>query len=353
MIIKKIISNALVRVGVDSLFRKINKKKLLAISYHGICENNQCPGLFSHLPISIFEYQMKWLKKNYHILSMEELLCYIKRKKPFPDSSAIITFDDGFMSNYDLAFPILTELNIPATIALTVNYIGTNKSLWFDDLFRLLKFAKANGVNGECIKKIFRKNIPGQFMNNIIELYQILSSEMKKHEHSYIVDRLNEFKEYLGQNCCEQDRYARLLNWEQVRVMSDSGLIEFALHTANHRILTKIPDHELDDEILKPKLQIESIINKKIKCFCYPNGTPEIDFDFRHERYLEKIGFECAFCTGEYLNAFNRNPFRLGRKPAGNDFTSNKDFFKLNLSGITESLYRPIQNALNICNYQC
>ncbi len=82
-------------------------------------------------PVGSFRQQMLFLKQNYTITSMEELLGDDQtpqtigdgRKKP----KILITFDDGYRDNYRNAYPILKELWLPATIFLITGMIGTDK----------------------------------------------------------------------------------------------------------------------------------------------------------------------------------------------------------------------------------
>lgn len=70
-----------------------------------------------------FFAQMRWLKRlGFQGLSLQEGAEYIYKKKH--GKIAIITFDDGFRSVYDVAMPILNELGFTATCFFVLNQIN-------------------------------------------------------------------------------------------------------------------------------------------------------------------------------------------------------------------------------------
>ena len=64
-----------------------------------------------------FEAQMQELKnKNISVIPMQDFLAWRRGEKAIPPKSAIITFDDGWKSQYDVAWPILKKFNYPLTL---------------------------------------------------------------------------------------------------------------------------------------------------------------------------------------------------------------------------------------------
>jgi peptidoglycan/xylan/chitin deacetylase (PgdA/CDA1 family) len=57
---------------------------------------------------------------GYRTLSLLEVADCLRRGAPFPDHSFVITFDDGYRSVYDEAFPVLQHYGLSATVFLTV-----------------------------------------------------------------------------------------------------------------------------------------------------------------------------------------------------------------------------------------
>ena len=74
---------------------------------------------------SEFETQMAWLEENgYQTISVSELLDFLDGKGSLPERPVLITFDDGYIDNYQCAFPILKKHNMKACIFLISEYVS-------------------------------------------------------------------------------------------------------------------------------------------------------------------------------------------------------------------------------------
>jgi biofilm PGA synthesis lipoprotein PgaB len=63
--------------------------------------------------------QLDWLKNNgYHFVDVNAVLADEAGKKPLPDKAVLITFDDGYRSMFEHAYPILKLFKAPAVVAL-------------------------------------------------------------------------------------------------------------------------------------------------------------------------------------------------------------------------------------------
>lgn len=72
-----------------------------------------------------FDEQMRLLRADgYRLVSLEDITTALENGVEFGPRTVAVTFDDGFGDNYARAFPILTRLEIPATIFVTVFAIG-------------------------------------------------------------------------------------------------------------------------------------------------------------------------------------------------------------------------------------
>jgi peptidoglycan/xylan/chitin deacetylase (PgdA/CDA1 family) len=66
-------------------------------------------------------------EKGYQTISLLEALNFLRQGMPFPERSLVITFDDGYQTVYDEAFPILQRYSMSATVFLTVGERGMTK----------------------------------------------------------------------------------------------------------------------------------------------------------------------------------------------------------------------------------
>lgn len=64
-----------------------------------------------------FELQMQTLAEaGYTAVTFDQLLAYVQDGEPLPERPVCITIDDGYLSNYEIAWPILEQYGMKATI---------------------------------------------------------------------------------------------------------------------------------------------------------------------------------------------------------------------------------------------
>ena len=74
-----------------------------------------------------FRMHMTAIKVNFTPISLRRYYQYVTctdGSVTLPDNPIIVTFDDGYLSNYEIAYPILKELEIPATIFVVTDTVG-------------------------------------------------------------------------------------------------------------------------------------------------------------------------------------------------------------------------------------
>ena len=76
------------------------------------------------ISVDNFKEHLDYLKKNnYKTLTMEEFYNWKTGKIDLPYKSVLITFDDGFLSNYEYAFKMLKNYNMNASVFIVGSFI--------------------------------------------------------------------------------------------------------------------------------------------------------------------------------------------------------------------------------------
>lgn len=80
------------------------------------------------IPTAKFRQQMELVKaSNIPVITMPQFLAWRRGETELPPQSILITMDDGWQSVYTDAFPIMKELQLPFTLFLYKNYVGSHR----------------------------------------------------------------------------------------------------------------------------------------------------------------------------------------------------------------------------------
>ena len=83
---------------------------------------------FMIMPPETFAAQMEYLaRNNYNVIRLADLADFLSGKRPLPPRAVVITFDDGHVSSYQHAYPILRKHGFAATFFLYTDFFGCRR----------------------------------------------------------------------------------------------------------------------------------------------------------------------------------------------------------------------------------
>jgi len=97
------------------------KDNAVILLYHHVSDST--PKMTSVSPHTFREH-MQHLANHHQVLPLKEVIETLRNKKPLPDKTVVITFDDGYKNIYENAHPILKEFSFPYTIFINPPLIG-------------------------------------------------------------------------------------------------------------------------------------------------------------------------------------------------------------------------------------
>ena len=75
------------------------------------------------MPLRLFEKQIKYLKKEFQIISLDYLYECLKNNYKLSPKDVVVTFDDGYKNNNNIVLPILSTMDIPFSVFVSTNHI--------------------------------------------------------------------------------------------------------------------------------------------------------------------------------------------------------------------------------------
>jgi peptidoglycan/xylan/chitin deacetylase (PgdA/CDA1 family) len=251
---------------LNNVFRY--KKDSLRIGYYHIVSSQSKEYLFHQKKISpeVFKEQLSFLKKHFHIISLNEALQMAEKKQSFY-RKLVLTFDDGFSENYSVVAPILKERKIPATFFLIGNCIDNKDLMWRNKLLVLARKA------GKRLPKIIAKattifGLPPMYGYENILNWSLRTWPMAKKEeianYCWNSADVGTIQEYLQKN-------QPFLTAEQIRSLISEGF-EIGSHSMSHPVFSRLSYHEFEEEILASVHLFETMFGQTITSFSYPFG---------------------------------------------------------------------------------
>lgn len=281
-------------MGLHPWIIRLNRRRPKVLLYHA-CDEEESDftrDLGSNTPPSLFERHLEFLARHYRVVPLSAV-----EADPVPEGAVVITFDDGYRSVYEHAFPLLRARGMAATVYLVADVVGGGRLVWVNELNALLR------RGGDPALRAARRRLGARSAAGAREL---VAAAQARYDPGLIQELIAELR---GLAPVPPDRPGErlYLGWEEVEEMAGHQ-ITFGNHTASHPSLARLSESAQRLEIAGGR---EPLARRLGDCrtLAYPFG----DHDAVSRRLAAELGHTTVMEVGCVGGPLRRD--RIGRIP--------------------------------------
>ena len=236
---------------------------------------------------------IKYKKAGFSFFSLDQLYDVISGKMKIDKPFVCFTMDDGYLDNFENAYPIFKRHHVPFAIFVATDFPDKKAVLWWyvieELILKSIEIQLSDGSKYACETFQEKWDAFRYIREKVLQLNQL-----------DIVNELNIlFANY------HLDWYSPIqtlsMNWEQVKVLTQEPLCTIGGHTVSHVALNKLSQEELDREITEGINIIKYRTNYKPDYFAYPYGSEKENGE-REYQYIKNSDIKMALISyGNYV----------------------------------------------------
>jgi peptidoglycan/xylan/chitin deacetylase (PgdA/CDA1 family) len=313
---RELMAHGLYWSGISFLLSQLPAQDgLLVLNYHRIGHPEEDlfdPGVFSATSEE-FDEQVSYLKRRLSVVTLEEAQSFVygTLKERSRRCRALITFDDGYLDNYDVAFPILRSHGLQGVFFLATSMVGSCHVPWWDHIAFVLKTAR---------ERRFRLRYPAELTVDLIEngmeasLRRVLK-HYKRPDNADSTRFIRELQE-AAKGDCVPETLQRFLDWDQAREMIAGGMA-FGSHTHSHIVLSQLRPEQQQHELTHSRMVLKAKLGCEVDVIAYPVGG-RTAFSDQTKALAREAGYRTGFSFYGATNLPGRtDPYDVKRVDVG------------------------------------
>lgn len=265
-----------------------------------------------------FEEQVRSIRDHFTPVSIQDVHAFLEGEE-LPSNPVLVTVDDGYRDNYEVALPILRRHGVKAAFFIATDFVTRRRVFWWDQIAYLIKTTartrieltyprvvaldldtpakKAVAIKRllRLVKKVYGLDLP-RFLDALVAATGVVWTDELERTFA------NEL----------------LMTWDQVRALRAAGM-DVQSHTRTHRVLQTLSPADVLNELRDSRAELEQQLDAPVEAISYPVGHTINDRPDVRESLLEagyKMGFTNATGTQSTIGQIDRfNIRRLAMAP--------------------------------------
>src|SRR5688572_20186109 len=125
--LKQAIGHGVFAARLDTL---LLRHTAVVVAFHRVNNSRDASdGLTVNLPL--FERYCRFFRDHFNVVPLSDLVTRLERRLPL-DHLLAITFDDGYLDNFENAAPILRKYALPSAFFVVTRWMGGDLVPWWD-----------------------------------------------------------------------------------------------------------------------------------------------------------------------------------------------------------------------------
>jgi peptidoglycan/xylan/chitin deacetylase (PgdA/CDA1 family) len=261
------------------------------LMYHSVAPPEAAPYVdFAwRMSAECFEEQVRFLTRHRRVVALSELVERLRSGVDPEPGTVVLTFDDGYRDNLEVAAPILRRHGAPATLFLATAYVGRGETQWVDRLYATF-----------TTRSHSRCQLPVADSVGLTRDYDLRNPVEWRHAYHQVALRLleadpgerDEILSGLEAQLKPVERAPRLtLDWSEVRELATRfPELEIGVHTAEHVDLSSCGDEQVRAELRTCLDDVERELGVRPRSFSFPYGRSSA----RARQIAAELGLACA-----------------------------------------------------------
>lgn len=277
--------------------------KLLVITYHRVKPETGPNPLNTIISTETFVKQVDRLAGKIPVISLEDAVSQCRKGQIKRGIQAVLSFDDGYADNYEVAFPILKRKGLPAVFFLSTGYISKGSPLWDSEVILRILDTKAERIDaGSYVSGKTGSESLTSFAFRVFDELKSKDFPTVEKTVSYLKEKRSPGYDSRGDHC---------MGWNQAAEMAEAGM-EIGAHGVTHRSLSRIPLPEAIEEIRESKSAVEKNTGRPCLNFAFPFGSRK-DYSDALIGEVKKAGFNTCLLNIHGYNHMRPDFFSLRR----------------------------------------
>ena len=295
--------------AIFALSRYLTRDRLRILCYHGISigdEHDYSPILFMRQ--STFARRMRMLAASgWRIVDLDTAVLELTQGR-LKKNTIAVTIDDGWLSTFTHAVPVLRNYEIPATLYVTTYYCDKNADVFNVAVYYMLwKTQRASAkLSTGCKELDGEYDLRGDKYSVGTRWIEIAETEMDWQQRQGLLPVIADALGMRSEDVFHGQRF-RMMSSDQVTDASRLG-IDIQLHTHRHRLPAASVD-AMESEVSDNKRLLDVWAKKDCRHFCYPSGRYTVD----HPLWLANMGLSSSTTCDPGTNEPGMDPHRLRR----------------------------------------